>query len=64
MARSSTAVRGDVGERVSDFGHRISRSDRFRLRDGPPLEILREIALNGDPSRSLNEIYLPVEPVR
>jgi hypothetical protein len=34
---------------------------RFRLRAGPPLEVLREIAIGGDPELNLNEIYLPVE---
>jgi hypothetical protein len=28
-----------------------------------PLEILRQIAIAGDPDRHLNEVYLPVEPV-
>lgn len=42
----------------------IARSTRFQLRDGPPLEILRELAADGDPMTSLTEIYLPVERVR
>ncbi len=42
----------------------INNSGRFTLRDGPPLDIIREPALDGDPNRHLNEIYLPVEPVR
>lgn len=42
----------------------IARSPRFQLRDGPPLEILREPPVNGDPMTSLTEIYLPVERVR
>ncbi|MBY0496912.1 MAG: GyrI-like domain-containing protein [Cyanobacteria bacterium] len=41
----------------------IAHSTRFKLRDGPPLEILRETAIGGDPARHLNEIYLPVERV-
>jgi len=42
----------------------IVKSGRFALKPGPPLEILREIGIDGDPNRCLNEIYLPVEPVR
>jgi AraC family transcriptional regulator len=42
----------------------IARSGRFRMRDGPPVEILREITPDGDPMTNLNEIYLPVEPHR
>lgn len=42
----------------------IAQSGRFALRDGAPLEILREVAIGGDPNRHLNEIYLPVEPIR
>jgi AraC family transcriptional regulator len=41
----------------------IVQSRRFRMRDGAPLEILREVAIGGDPHRHLNEIYLPVEAV-
>lgn len=39
----------------------ITRSPRFQLRDGPPLEIIREPLTGGDPMTSLTEIYLPVE---
>jgi len=42
----------------------INKSGRFILRDGAPLEILREIGIGGDTDRHLNEIYLPVEPVK
>jgi AraC family transcriptional regulator len=42
----------------------ISRCGHFRLKDGTPLEILREIGIDGDPARNLNEIYLPVERIR
>lgn len=42
----------------------IARSGRFALKEGPPLEILRETGIDGDPDRHLNEIYLPVEPIR
>lgn len=42
----------------------IGRSTRFRMRDGPPLEILRELSPDGDPMKALTEIYLPVEPIR
>lgn len=42
----------------------IGRSPRFQLRDGPPLEILRQLSTDGDPMTSLTEIYLPVERVR
>jgi AraC family transcriptional regulator len=48
--------------RTLAFG--INRSGRFVLRDGPPLEILRELSIDGDPNKNLNEIYLPVEPVK
>lgn len=43
---------------------KIAHSGRFRLSDGPPLEILRETCLAGDPDIHLNEIYLPVEPIK
>lgn len=42
----------------------IVSSGRFALKAGPPLEILREIGIDGDPDRHLNEIYLPVEAIR
>jgi AraC family transcriptional regulator len=42
----------------------IVSSGRFALKAGPPLEILREIGIDGDPDRHLNEIYLPVETIR
>lgn len=42
----------------------IVSSGRFALKEGPPLEILREIGIDGDPDRHLNEIYLPVEITR
>jgi AraC family transcriptional regulator len=42
----------------------IVNSGRFALKAGPPLEILREIGIDGDPDRNLNEIYLPVETIR
>lgn len=42
----------------------IARSPRFQLRDGPPLEILRELSTDSDPMTSLTEIYLPVERAR
>jgi AraC family transcriptional regulator len=42
----------------------ILRSPRFRVIDGPPVEILREVSPDGDPMKNLNEIYLPVEPKR
>lgn len=42
----------------------IAKSGRFKLKQGPPLEILRETGIDGDPDRHLNEIYLPVEPIR
>lgn len=42
----------------------IARSPRFQLRDGPPLEILRELPAGGDPTTSLTEVYLPVERTR
>ena len=45
------------------LAYTIVHSKRFRLRDGPPLEILREVAIAGHPDRHLNEIYLPVERV-
>lgn len=45
------------------LAYKIVHSGRFRLCDGPPLEILREVGIAGDPDRHLNEIYLPVEPV-
>lgn len=46
------------------LAYSIATSGRFRIRDGPPLDIIREPVLDGDPNRHLNEIYLPVEPVR
>jgi AraC family transcriptional regulator len=42
----------------------IVKSGRFALKEGPPLEILREIGIDGDPDRNLNEVYLPVETIR
>jgi AraC family transcriptional regulator len=42
----------------------VVTSGRFRLGSGPPVEILRDIGIDGDPDRNLNEIYLPVEPFR
>lgn len=42
----------------------IVKSGRFALKEGPPLEILREVGIDGDPARNLNEIYLPVEPIK
>jgi hypothetical protein len=42
----------------------INTSGRFRLKEGPPVEILREAGIGGDKTRNLNEIYLPVETVR
>lgn len=42
----------------------IVSSGRFALKEGPPLEILRETGIDGDPERHLNEIYLPVETLR
>jgi AraC family transcriptional regulator len=42
----------------------IVKSGRFVLKEDPPLEILREVGIDGDPDRHLNEIYLPVEPIR
>lgn len=46
------------------LAYKIVHSGRFRLCDGPPLEILREVAIGGDPELNLNEIYLPVEAVK
>lgn len=45
------------------LAYKIVHSGRFRLLPGPPLEVLREVAVGGDPEFNLNEIYLPVEPV-
>jgi DNA gyrase inhibitor GyrI len=42
--------------------YQIVHSGRFRVCPGPPLEILREVAIGGDPDLNLSEIYLPVEP--
>lgn len=42
----------------------VVRTGRFRLADGPPVEILREISPDGDAMKNLNEIYMPVEPQR
>ena len=46
------------------LAYSIVKSGRFALTEGPPVEILREIGIDGDPERNLNEIYLPVETLR
>ncbi len=43
---------------------RIGASEHFRLKSGAPLEILRELGIDGDPTCNLNEIYLPVERIQ
>lgn len=53
--------------RMGKYGtlvHSIMNSGRFALKAGPPVEILREVGIDGHPHRNLNEIYLPVEPIR
>ena len=61
------AHRGPVATLENAYGTlamSIVSSGRFALKAGPPLEILREIGIDGDPDRHLNEIYLPVEAIR
>ncbi|MDP3740265.1 MAG: helix-turn-helix domain-containing protein [Hyphomonadaceae bacterium] len=41
----------------------IRRSGRFAFRDGPPLQIFRELSPDGDPAKNLTEVYFPVEKV-
>jgi AraC family transcriptional regulator len=59
--------RGPVTTLESAYGtlaHSIMKSGRFALKAGPPVEMLRETGIDGHPDRNLNEIYLPVEPIR
>jgi AraC family transcriptional regulator len=42
----------------------VRRSSRYRLDEGPPIQIFRQVHLNGDPSANVTEVYFPVRPSR
>jgi AraC family transcriptional regulator len=41
----------------------IHASGRYRLDEGPPMQVFREIHVGGDPAANLSEVHMPVVPV-
>jgi hypothetical protein len=68
MVLARTGFRANRKNRQDDFEpacHPVRMARGFRaLSEITPLEILRKVAIDGDPDRHLNEIYLPVEAVK
>jgi AraC family transcriptional regulator len=53
-----------IGQAYRTLADGVRRSGRYGFREGPPLQIFRELGPGGDPARNVTEVYFPVEKLQ